>query len=61
MSHLGFRDLVSNYPNIASAAKRLTSSYLPSVFTLFVACVVDEAWSHSSVFKYESFTPIRAI
>ena len=31
---LEFRDWVNNYPHIASAAKRLTSSYLLSAFTL---------------------------
>ena len=63
MSHLGFRDWVNNYLDIASAAKRLTSLYLLSVFTFFMTCIEDEAWSLSSVFKYESFAnlPIRAI
>ena len=37
-------DRVNNYPHIASAAKWLTSLYLLSVFTLFVAYIVDGAW-----------------
>ena len=61
MSHLGFRDWVNNYSRIASATKKLISSYLLSVFTVFVTCAADESWSRSSVFKYESLTEIRAI
>ena len=41
MSHLGCRDSVYNYPDIASATTRLTFSYLLSAFTFFVACIVD--------------------
>ena len=61
MSHLGFRDWVNNYSRIASATKELISSYLLSVFTVFMACIADRAWSRSSAFKYESLTEIGAI
>ena len=58
---LGFETEYIIYSHIASPATRLTSSYLLSVFTLFLACIADGAWSRSSAFKYQSLTPIRAI
>ena len=51
---LGF-ETVNNLP---THYPRSTSSYLPSFFTLFVACIADVALSRSSIFKCESLTPM---
>ena len=46
------QDWVNNYPDIGSAATRLTSLYLLSVFTLFVPCIADGAWSRSRTWSH---------